>query len=178
MSKLLAMRTEVDEAANPKYAHCERERRWRVDPARRPPMPEAHLLVEDRYIEETRLRLRRITEPTTGRKALKLTRKYETDDPLARPIVTAYLTDAEYEVFAALPARALAKRRYHVEEGGREFNLDCFLGPLEGLELTEIECADDAGLRALPPPLWAGREVSHDPHYQGGALALHGLPED
>jgi CYTH domain-containing protein len=178
MTTLLAMRTGADEAEAPKYAHLERERRWRVNPARRPSLPEASLLVEDRYIDETRLRLRRVTEMATGRKALKLTKKYEADDPLARPIVTAYLTDAEYAVFESLPARGLAKQRYHVKEGEHGFILDCFLGPLAGLELTEIECADDAGLRALLPPLWAGREVSHDPRYQGGMLALHGLPEN
>jgi CYTH domain-containing protein len=172
------MRSAIDEAASPKYAHIERERRWLVDPTKRPELGDVYILIEDRYIDGTRLRLRRMTDSSTGSQALKLTRKYESDDPLARPIVTAYLTDAEYAVFATLSARAIVKRRYPVVERGVEFSIDCFSGSLEGLELAEIECADDASLLALFPPLWAGREVSHDPQFQGGALVAHGIPKD
>jgi CYTH domain-containing protein len=174
----MAMRSAVDEAASPKYAHIERERRWLVNPTKRPDLADVYVLIEDRYIDGTRLRLRRMTASSTSKQVLKLTRKYEADDPLARPIVTAYLTDAEYAVFATLSAHALVKRRYHVAEDGVEYSIDRFSGSLEGLELAEIECADDASLRALVPPLWAAREVSHDPQFQGGALVVHGIPKD
>jgi CYTH domain-containing protein len=77
-------------------------------------------------------------------------------------------------VFATLPAAPLKKRRYKLDG----YNLDQFGGALAGLELTEIEWSDDAGLRALAPPLWAGREVSDDARYQGGTLSQNGLPKD
>ncbi len=172
------MRTFVDEAANPKYAHIERERRWLVNSVLRPPLGDAFVLIEDRYIEGTRLRLRRMTDTKSGKQALKLTRKYETVDPLARPIVTAYLDENEYLVFASLPARTLVKQRHHIADNELEFSIDRFLGPLDGLELVEIEWPDDAGLRAIITPLWTSCEVSFDSRYQGGELVVNGIPKD
>lgn len=164
----------ADEARSPKYAHVERERRWLVDPARRPdPGGCPSVLIEDRYITATRLRLRRMTGDD-GAVVLKLTKKYDAADPLARPIVTAYLDAAEYDLFAILPAAPVTKRRYAVNG----YSLDCFEGALAGLELVEIEWPDDAGLRGLPPPPWTIREVSDEPLYQGGALATAGRPEE
>ncbi|MDE8453320.1 hypothetical protein PCJ53_29200, partial [Klebsiella pneumoniae] len=91
--------------------------------------------------------------------ALKLTKKYECDDPLARPIVTTYLTEDEYALLEALPAAALAKRRYEIVDQGITFGIDQFLGALAPLELAEIEWPDDVGLRALPSPSWAVRDI-------------------
>ena len=173
------MRSEADETRQPKYAHIERERRWLVDTARRPDVSgRPYILVKDRYVERTRIRLRRMTDSATGECSLKLTKKYDAEDPLARPIVTAYLSTEEYEVLALLPAKALAKRRYKIVEDAGEFSLDQFLGALEGLELAEIEWADDVGLRVLAAPAWTTREVSADPRYQGGTLAALGKPRD
>jgi CYTH domain-containing protein len=42
---------------------------------------------------------------------------------------------------------------------------------LAGLEVIEIEASDEAALAALVPPVWATKEVTHDPRYQCGALA-------
>lgn len=76
----------------PKYARLERERRWLVDRTACPDLSaHAHVLIEDRYIDGTRLRLRRTTDSASGEQLFKLTKKYDTGDPLARPIVTAYL---------------------------------------------------------------------------------------
>lgn len=161
----------------PKYAFIERERRWRVDPAARPDLSALpFVLIEDRYLTGTRIRLRRMTDSATAGRALKVTKKYEADDPLARPIVTIYLTEAEYALLADLPGRSLVKRRYVLQEKEMMFSLDRFLGPLDGLELAEIELEDDATLRALRAPSWAIRDVSEDARYQGGALAISGRP--
>ena len=173
------MRTAADEMRAPKYAHVERERRWLVQPNAKPETDATGcVLIEDRYIIGTRLRLRRMTDEATGARAHKLTRKYEAADPLARPIVTAYLDDAEYAVLTALPAHALTKRRFTIRSGDHDYNVDRFEGALAGLRLTEIEQEDDAALRALDAPHWAGHDVSHDPHYQGGTLALSGIPKE
>ena len=175
----MTMRGAAEEAKHPKYAHIERERRWLVDISKRPDVAALpHILIEDRYIIGTRMRLRRMTDSMTGAQVLKLTKKYEADDPLARPIVTAYLTDAEYEVFAALEGKSIVKRRFKIEGKAGTFSLDQFTDALTGLELAEIEWPDDEGLRLLRAPVWATREVSEDPRYQGGALAIAGLPKD
>jgi len=159
------------ELASLKYARPELERRWRVDPARRPPVEAFDFVdIDDRYLAGTRLRLRRMTR-NDGWTACKLTKKYDSERPEARPIVTTYLTEAEYTLFAALPAHPMRKRRYHVPFAGRYWSLDLFAEPLEGLELIEVEAADEAALAALVPPSWVAKEVTHDARYQCGALA-------
>ena len=166
------------ELASLKYARRELERRWYVDPTLRPAVEALDFVdIEDRYLIGTRLRLRRMMR-NDGWFACKLTKKYETERPEARPIVTTYLSEVEYALFAALPAHPLRKRRYHVPLEGRCWSLDLFEGPLAGLELVEIEAPDEAALAALVPPPWATKEVTHDARYQCGALAqANALPE-
>jgi CYTH domain-containing protein len=165
------------ETGDPKYARLELERRWKVDPAIRPPLAGLEpVLIEDRYLFGTRLRLRRMTRGP--RTVVKLTKKYDTDRPEARPIVTAYLTEPEYAAFTSLPAHALTKHRYNLLIEGHWWSLDLFEGALAGLELVEAEASDEAALAALVPPPWATKEVTREPRYQCGALAqTETLPE-
>ena len=166
------------ELASPKYARPELERRWLVDAALRPSVDGLEpVLIEDRYVTGTRIRLRRMTRGD-GSSVCKLTKKYETDRPEARPIVTAYITESEHALLAALPARTLRKRRHHVWHDGRHWSLDLFEGPLAGLELVEVEVADEPALAALVPPSWVTKEITRDPRYQCGSLAqTNAVPE-
>jgi len=173
------MRALADEMESPKYAHLERERRWLVDPGARPPLDGLPFVdIDDHYVRGTRLRLRRMADGTSGAQSLKLTKKYDCADALARPIVTAYLTEAEYASLAILTADPLAKRRYRIAEQGVEYSLDVFAGPLAGLEQLECEAADGPALAALQPPSWAAREVTADRRFEGATLAANGLPEE
>ena len=159
------------EEGDPKYARLELERRWLVDRAARPSIDGAYTtLIEDRYIDGTRMRLRRMSRPDLGETKWKLTKKYECEDASARPIVTTYLTEAEYALLRALPARELVKLRHHLELDGLWWSLDLFEGRLAGLELIEAEVADTTALAALVPPVWTTKEVTHDPRYQCGSL--------
>ena len=135
-------------------------------------------LIEDRYVVGTRMRLRRMSRPDLGETKWKLTKKYDTERPEARPIVTTYLTEAEHALLAALPALPMTKRRYHLPIAGRFWSLDLFEGALVGLELVETEAADEVALAALVPPPWASKEITHDPRYQCGSLAqTNAIPE-
>ena len=167
------------ETGEPKYARIEFERRWLVDPVARPPLAGVPAtLIEDRYIDGTRLRLRQMSRPDLGETKWKLTKKYECDDPAMRPIVTSYLTAAEHALFTALPARTMRKTRHHLLLAGHWWSLDRFEDTLAGLELVEIEAPDEAALAALVPPPWAAKEVTHDERYQCGALAqTNAIPE-
>ena len=169
-----------EETGEPRYARTELERRWLVDRATRPSLDgERMTIIEDRYIDGTRLRLRRMTRPDLGEVKWKLTKKYECEDASARPIVSSYLTAGEYEVLRAIPARELTKRRYRVPIGGRYWSVDLFPASLQGLETIECEAEDAASLAALEPPDWALREITHLPQWQCGALAVAGaIPED
>jgi len=177
---MIANRGLDEELREPKYAHLELERRWLVDAVRRPWL-DSHpvTVIEDRYIDGTRMRLRRMIRHDVGEVICKLTKKYECADPSARPIVTSYLTQAEYDVLRALPARELVKRRYRLPFGGRAWSVDVFQGALQGLAMIECEVDDRTALQELTPPDWALREVTHLPQWQCGALAIAGaIPED
>jgi len=167
------------ETGEPKYARRELERRWLVDAAARPPVDGVPATrIEDRYLDGTRMRLRRMSRAELGETSWKLTKKYECDDPSARPIVTAYLTEAEHALLAALPATTLRKTRFHVLLDELWWSLDRFEGALAGLEVAEIEAPDQAALAALVPPPWVAKEVTHDARYQCGALAhSQAIPE-
>ncbi len=168
-----------DEMSQPKYAHLERERRWLVDRHSRPSLEGCSMtLIEDRYISGTRMRLRRMSRPDLGRVVLKLTKKYESSAPSARPIVTTYLTDAEFDLFHALPARELVKRRYQLQVGDRDWSIDLFERSLQGLEILECEVGDTEPLSELEPPSCAVREITDLPNWQCGALAaMQAIPE-
>lgn len=153
----------------PKYARPEHERRFRVLADRLPPLdPAAARLIEDRYIADTRLRLRRMSGG--GHATLfKLTRKY--GGPRPESITTLYLDPDEYDLLSALPAASLAKRRYHVPVGDHRFAVDVFVGALTGLMLCEIETDSAEALASLALPDWTGAEVTDDPRFSGATLA-------
>ncbi|KQO06071.1 hypothetical protein [Sphingomonas sp. Leaf242] len=162
-----------EELAAYKYSHVERERRFLVDPLKRPSLDGCRsILIEDLYITDTRCRLRRKTDSVGGRVVLKLSKKYDVPDPLTRPLVATYLTSEEDALFAALPGHWFRKRRHAVSSASGEFGIDSFEGALAGLELAEIEQPDAASLAAVQPPEWARSEVTYDPDFQGGTLAL------
>ena len=152
-----------------KYARFELERRWLLDEL--PPGADTGGAIMDRYIAGTRLRLRHIGPP---HEQFKLSQKEAPSPPdyACTVITTIYLTRAEYEVFAALPARELCKRRHHL---GR-YSIDVFSGLLEGLILAETEFATEEEMREHADPEFALADVSDDVRYTGGWLVEHGLP--
>jgi len=112
----------------PKYARIEYERRFLVDPNagwQRTAKPYSKLF-EDRYLDCGRLRVRRLEDSDTGRVAFKLTKKLESDSRFAQPVVSIWLSVAEYEALASLPGRDLSKRRYYDEYGGLFSRSTCF----------------------------------------------------
>jgi CYTH domain-containing protein len=154
----------------PKYALLESERRFLVAAA--PDLASARVrLIEDRYLDSGRLRLRRITHFDGHPTEFKLCKKYGSADPASGPIVNIYLTAEEHAALAALPGRPLVKRRHTVAHGGRAFGVDVFEGVLAGLTLCEAEAASPEAIRALVFPPWASREVTADPFFTGGHLA-------
>lgn len=154
----------------PKYAKLENERRFLVRPEALARLRlEDERLIEDLYVADSRLRLRRITRP--DRVEHKLCKKYESADPASGPIVNVYLSAAEHRALSQLPGRRIAKRRYDAREGGLVFGVNLFLGELEGLVLAEIEVEALAELGRIPIPPWVEREVTAEPFFAGGALA-------
>jgi CYTH domain-containing protein len=155
--------------ALPQYARLEYERRFRVRADRLPPLDAAAArLIEDHYLDASRLRLRRMSGG--GREELfKLTRKY--GGPRPEPITTLYLDADEYRMLALLPAAVLTKRRHYLVVTGALFAVDLFEGALAGLMLCEVEAESAEALQAVVLPDWAGDEVTDDLAFTGAVLA-------
>lgn len=150
-----------------RYAKPERERRFLT--AGDPPPGEAARLIEDRYLDGLRLRLRRVTQD--GRAVHKLTQKVRPDEsnPAEVLLTNIYLSAQEYARLLALPGSTLVKSRKLVVDPTHTFAIDDFQGPLAGLRLAEVEVTDLD--EPLDLPSWLGEEVTRDDRYSGGRLA-------
>ena len=150
-----------------RYARAEVERRFLL--AGSPPTGRAHRRIEDRYLDGTRLRLRRVTGD--GPPVHKLTQKVRVDaaDPAAVSLTSVYLSAQEHALLSSLPGRALHKDRWLCTVGTHDVAVDDFRGRHEGLRLAEVEVVDLREPLVLPP--WLGVEVTHDDRYSGGSLA-------
>ncbi len=148
-----------------KYARHERERRFLLDE-----VPSGGVVrtqwIEDRYIDGTRIRLRRSTVDGDA-PTYKLTQKVPAPDGGPGLITTMYLDEAEYAAFAAMPAASLTKTRHSVPPYG----VDVFEGPLAGLLLAEVEYDDDEAMSSFTPLIPVVAEVTTDVRFSGGRLA-------
>jgi hypothetical protein len=150
-----------------KYARVERERRFLL--ATLPiGTPVQRALIEDRYLRDTRLRLRRMTEldGAAPRVIYKLTQKIPTTTGSPGLITTLYLSAAEYASLAGLPAATLRKIRSSFPPLG----VDAFEGSLRGLFLAEAEFEDAIEEKTYRPPAAAVAEVTNDVRFTGGRL--------
>ena len=150
----------------PKYALAERERRWLADlramgPVSALPCRE----IDDVYLRDTRLRLRRVR--SVEGVVFKLGKKYGRAPDGAERMTTIYLTEAEYAAFSRLPGYAVSKRRYTVGE----WALDVYAGP-QPLAIFEREFASPADAATCAPPPFAIEEITDRPEYSGFALAV------
>jgi hypothetical protein len=152
-----------------KYARAERERRFLL--ARAPDGPcVRRAAITDLYVTGTRLRLRRAFETTASGSTTsrKFTQKIPAPGGGPGLITTLYLDEAEHAVLSALPGSGLTKIRYSVPP----FGIDVFTGNLAGLLMAEIEFenAEEEKHFQVPPDVIA--EVTADPRFSGGRLAL------
>jgi CYTH domain-containing protein len=151
-----------------RYARIEREQRWIARHV--PPGARRSASIVDRYINGTRLRLRR--SDSDGEVVFKLGQKIRSDpsDPEVLKLTNLYLSAEEYAVLAALPAGESRKTRWHAAWERRAVAVDQFHGRLDGLVLAEVELGADEPL--LPPPPYALRDVTNEDRFSGGALAF------
>lgn len=155
-----------------KYALVERERRFLL---RRQPDGDVMRTVRivDRYLTGTRIRLREMTEVdaashATVNLARKLTQKVPAPDGGPGLITSMYLSEAEYGMFAALPAASSGKTRLSIPPLG----VDLFEGERAGLVIGEVEFDDDTSMARFEPPAEAVAEVTRDVRLTGGRLAV------
>ena len=136
-------------------------------------------MIEDRYLDAGRLRLRKATPLGSDETVYKLCKKYGPITAYEEPIVNIYLSAGEYEALRLLPGRDLRKRRYKYDYQGRTFSIDEHSGALSGLYLCEIESISTADLLTVTFPPFAVRDVAGEAAYSGAGLATAaGIPAD
>ena len=153
-----------------KYAHLERERRFLLWEQPSAIAYERSLSIQDRYLIDSRLRLRRVDEP--GKTCVyKLGQKIRIDaSPKTIAHTTLYLSEAEFDILSTLPATTLEKTRRLFTIDGLIVGIDDFGGQLSGLLLAEVDLGADGALPHSLPQMFAA-EVTDDERFTGGSLA-------
>jgi CYTH domain-containing protein len=157
----------------PQYSKMEYERRWLLP--LNFPRPEAPLnkpvLIEDRYFQVGRLRLRKMLDTAGGETKFKLCKKYGSMGEGEEPIVNIYLSPEEFGLLSTVPAFELRKERYRLPAG---YSLDYFQGEMLGLVIAEAEVKSRLELERLAWPENALAEVTSDSFFRGSILARSG----
>ena len=156
-----------------KYTRVEYERRFLVSPRAdwRSVVESYSKTFEDKYLHHARLRLRILTDSDTGRRLIKLTKKFESASPYFQTISRILLSPKEYELFDGLEGNRLRKIRHYHHYRGRVFSVDVFEGELDGLILCETEAEGLEELMLAEPPEYAKYEVTEDAFFNGGNLS-------
>jgi len=156
--------------SEPKYSLPEVERRWLVAPSHLSMLEgQSYREVEDLYVAQTRLRLRRVSG-TNGEVVYKFCKKYgKASSSLVNSITNLYLSESEYLVLAALKGNAVCKRRYSLAGGA----IDVYAGePV--VAVFEVEFGSEQEAEQYVPPSFVGEEVTSNELYSGAALAAKG----
>ena len=155
-----------------KYTRVEYERRFLVSPDTdwRSLVEPYSKRFEDKYLRNTRLRLRLLTDTDTGRQIIKLNKKSDSASPYFQTSSRILLSPGEYELIGGMEGDRLNKTRYYHNYLGRVFSVDVFEGELEGLVLCETEADSLEELMEAKPPEYVKREVTEDPFFTGGRL--------
>ena len=149
------------------FARIERERRFLLGCPPSPAAVTGRRRITDRYLPGTRLRLRRTDDLRSGDREFKFTQKV----PASRPgyvqglITSTYLSAAEYELLATLPAAVLSKTRLSVPPLG----IDVFEPPLHGLIMADVEFSTDSEAQSFLPPASVVAEVTAESRFTEAA---------
>lgn len=149
----------------PKYSLPEIERRWLVDFAAIDLTNVAFREIDDLYIADSRLRLRKVRDRDDV--TFKLGKKYGKRTALSEPITNLYLTEPEYRRFAELPGARSRKRRYSFAQGV----VDVYEQPRGDVAVFEVAFDDERAAQAFSPPPFVTREITNEAAFTGYALA-------
>ena len=155
-----------------KYACLEIERRYLLHHLPEDLNKQVFWHIIDRYLDNTRLRLRRMTS-ASGQQIFKFTQKYQTltQNISHNTITNIYLNEVEYGCLATLAVPELVKKRYTYEYQDQLYGIDVFAGILTGLILAEVEGEHETDVAELATPTFAVAEVTTNPFFRGGNLA-------
>ncbi len=155
-----------------KYAQPELERRFLLEHVPRDATDPRR--ITDRYLINTRLRLRTVEDASTGRVTdRKLGQKVRPnpDDATVVWHTSLYLNPAEAAALGGLPGVEITKTRYRWTHDGHDAAVDHYHLACTELIVAELGFADVAELAAYLPSVPLGAEITHIPALTGPNLA-------
>jgi CYTH domain-containing protein len=132
----------------------------------------SHLQLFDNYIENTRLRLRKIRDPYSNSWTWSLQQHIRSTDgehPFAK-LSEIHLNEAEYGVFERFEGREIRKNRYFHEFDQSSFTFDVYLGSLFGFCTARVDFEARENMDDLVPPPFAAFDVTSDEFFNGENL--------
>ncbi len=142
----------------------------------------SHLQIFDNYIENTRLRIRSMRSPETKEWHFVLQQRFPVGDSFSQwKIAEIYLNENEHQLFEHFEGRKLheneraetnevRKNRYFYDLGGRQIEIDLFLGELWGLNLARVVFENEKDFENFEIPPFVIAEVTENPFFSGENL--------
>lgn len=133
---------------------------------------DSHLQIFDNYIENTRIRLRKIRVPETKQwtRVLEQIKELDAENPSSFELSQMFLTEAEYKTFEVFKGREIRKNRYFCELGDFTYEIDIFLGALWGLNIARVVFDDNRQKTQFEIPEFAVLDISDDKFFSGNSL--------
>lgn len=139
----------------------------------------SHLQIFDNYIENTRMRLRLMRDPSTKVWTRILQQRFAIDEneQAVTKLAEIHLNDAEYAAFERFRGREIRKNRYFHEFDRMVWAFDCYLGEARGLNIAKIDLESREQMADLTPPPFALIEITGDPFFAGENLVTKNYAE-
>lgn len=133
---------------------------------------DSHLQLFDNYVENTRIRLRRIRVPETKQWTRILEQVYpiEENNFSRLKISQMFLNESEYIALEHLNGREIRKNRYYFEYENKQLEIDIFLGKLWGLNIVNVYFDTEEELENYKLPEFSALDVTKDGFFSGEVL--------
>jgi CYTH domain-containing protein len=131
-----------------------------------------HLQLFDNYVENTRLRLRRVRVPQTREQSWLLEHRFPADENnlAVWKISEIFMREDEYRIFEHLEGREIRKNRYFYELDDKRLSIDVYLGELWGLNMARVCFDSEEEMEHFEAPPFAVFEVTNDKFFAGENL--------
>jgi len=130
----------------------------------------SHIQIFDNYVANTRLRIRTLRDPASKAWTWSLEHRLHSANPGITKVGELHLSEQEHAMLEHLEGSEIRKNRYFHEFDSRAFSFDVYLGPLWGLNIANVDLADEGSLGAYEPPPFAIYEITADPFFFGENL--------
>ncbi len=149
------------------------QRKYLVEGLPEPINPrDTHWQIFDNYIENTRIRLRKIRVPETKQWTRVLEQRYAAEvGKLSKlKISQMFLNETEYKTLEHFKGREIRKNRYFCTFNDTQVGIDIFLGKLWGLNIALAEFESEKDFQSFTKPDFAVIEVTNDKFFEGENL--------